>query len=320
VTGVILVVGASGFIGGSLVARLSGRARIRALQRRASRGAWEESVCADIAEGVPEAATAGVDTVFHLAARTHALDARTGDEDLYRRVNVDGTRALLEASKQSGVRRFVFVSSVKAMGEGGDAVIDESATPRPTTAYGRTKLEAERLVLEGGFVPEPVVLRPTLVYGPGVKGNIAAMMAAIESGRFPPPPRLDNRRSLVHVDDVAAAAVLAAESARAIARVFIVTGARPYSTREMYESMCRALGRSVPRWGVPAELFRGLAAVGDALAATTRRPWAFDSSAYHKLFASSHYDGSALAEAVGFEPRWTLEAALPSMVEALHRQ
>jgi UDP-glucose 4-epimerase len=311
----ILVTGAAGFIGRRLceALRTRGGSPVRALVRREVDGPWHERVVADITEGVPEDATRGVGVVYHLAARTHAVDERDEDEALYRRVNVEGTRSLLESARGAGVRRFVFVSSVKALGEGHDG------PGAPTTAYGRTKLEAERLVIDGGYVAEPVVVRPALVYGPGVKGNLERMIQAIDAGRFPPPPRVSNRRSLVHVDDVVGALLRAGEEDAAVGRSFVVTDGHPYSTREMYELVCRALGRRVPAWGVPAGAFRALAGVGDALGAVTRRRAPFDSTAYEKLFASAWYDGTATGRELGYEPKRRLGEALTEIV-APYRQ
>jgi nucleoside-diphosphate-sugar epimerase len=310
-----LVTGATGFIGTRLCAALGEDSRVRALSRRNADGPWSESVAADLTEGVPRDATLGVDTVFHLAGYTHAVDGPGDDERPYRRVNVEGTRALLERSREAGVRRFVFVSSVKVLGEGGDSIIDDDSPARPRSAYGRTKLEAERLVLEGGYVPEQVVLRPTLVYGPGVKGNLLSMIAAVDAGRFPPARRLTNRRSMVHVDDLVRAALGAARKEAVVGRCFIVSDGVQYSTRRIYEIVCEALEKP-PRPGVPLPVFRVLAWVGDLAGAVTRRRAPFDSQAYAKLFGSACYDGSALWQALGAEPIWTLEAAMTDMVAA----
>lgn len=314
-----LVTGANGFIGRRLCAALEEKGRVRALVRTQAPGPWSEAIAADLTGGAPAAATAGVDTVFHLAARTHAVDDPGADEDAYRAINVDGTRALLERARESRVRRFVFMSSVKALGEGGPDVIGDDTPPRPATAYGRTKLEAERLVLEGGFVPEPVVLRPCLVYGPGVKGNILRMIEAIDAGRFPPIPALGNRRSMVHVDDVVAASVGSAESDAVVGRAFIVSDARYYSSRDLYEAICGELGVTARR-GLPRAVFRVLAAAGDLIGATTRRSVPFDTVAYEKLFGSAAFDGEGLWRALGASPQWTLERALPAIVAAYRGQ
>jgi nucleoside-diphosphate-sugar epimerase len=253
--------------------------------------------------------------VIHLAARTHAVDELGDTETLYRDINVDGTRRVLEAAAGAGVRRFVFVSSVKAMGEGGPEAQNETSAPAPVTWYGRTKRAAETLVLDGGYVAEPVVLRPALMYGPGVKGNVSRMIDAVRAGRFPPVPEVGNRRSMVHVDDAASAVFLAADEPRAAGRVFIVTDGLPYSTREMYEGICDALGKASPKWTVPVSALGVLARFGDAVGRIRGKRWLFDSDAYDKLFGSAFYDSSAIETTLGFKPRWTFETALPHLIE-----
>jgi nucleoside-diphosphate-sugar epimerase len=312
--GMVLVTGAAGFIGRRLCRALAASRRVRALFRNEVDGPWHEAVRHELGDGaVPGEALAGLDTVYHLAAYTHAVSERD-DEAEYVRTNVTGTQSLLEAARGAGVQRVVFFSSVKAMGEGSADPKDGTAPARPTTAYGRTKLEAERRVL--ALVPEPVILRPALVYGPGVKGNLAGMIAAIEAGRFPPPPRVENRRSMVHVDDVVDAAVRAGSRAEAVGRVYIVTDGGAYSTRDLYELICRALGRRPLAPGVPLFVMRALALAGDAAGSVLRRRAPFDSESYRKLFGSAVYDGSALVRELDFAPRWSLETALPEIVAA----
>jgi UDP-glucose 4-epimerase len=309
------VTGASGFIGRRLCERIARGGEVRALFRSPAEGPWISVDHLDLSrDAFPVDALKGVDTLFHLAARTHAVDEYAEDGPQYRAINVDGTRRLLEAAGRAGVRRMVFFSSVKAMGEGSAASQDESAEPAPTTWYGITKLEAEKLVLDGGYVEEPVVLRPALVYGPGAKGNLERMIDAVRTGRFPPVPEVNNRRSVVHVDDVVAAAELAADSPGAAGRVFIVTDGRPVSTREMYEWICDALGLPVRRWKVPAAAFKGLSLVGDAIGRVRGRRWIFDSAAYEKMFGSACYESTAIGQALGFEPKWTFQTALPHLL------
>jgi UDP-glucose 4-epimerase len=317
-----LVTGAAGFIGRRLCNALAGGSGVRALLRTASDGPWDDGVVADLTSELPAGVTGGIHTVFHLAARTHAVDERDDGDDsdsLYRAINVDGTRALLESAARDGVRRFIFFSSIKALGEGGEDAVTDDSVPRPTTAYGHTKLEAEGLVIDGGHVGESVVLRPSLVYGPGVKGNLVNMIGAIDAGRFPPVPPVKNRRTMVHVDDVVAAALGAAASNAVVGRRFIVSDGRVYSTREIYETICRALGKPVRR-GLPVAAFRALAVAGDVGSALLRRSVPFDSVAFGKLFGSACYDGSALWDALEARPEWTLERAMPDIVGAFRAQ
>jgi nucleoside-diphosphate-sugar epimerase len=260
---------------------------------------------------------AGADTVFHLAGVAHAVDEGSLEVDAqHQAVTLEGTRYLLTDAISQGVRRFIFVSSVKAMGEGGADGLDESTDPAPQSAYGRAKLEAEQLVLAAGREHglHAAVLRLPLVYGPGNKGNIPRMIAAIDRGRFPSLPETGNRRSMVHVDDVVQALLLAADNPAANGQVFIVTDGRTYSTREIYEAICKALGRSVPGWSVPAWLLRLGAGAGDVLQRIAGRPMPLTTGTLDKLLGSAWYSSDKIRRQLGFAPRHTLYDALPEIV------
>jgi len=315
------VAGATGFIGRRLCAALETRdAYVRALGRREVDGPWDTFVRTDLTQGVSGDALDGVDTVFHLAGKAHALSESRQDEDEYFRINTEGTRKLLEAARAARVKRFIFFSSVKAMGEGGDECLDDSAACQPETPYGKSKLEAERLVLEGGYVPEPVVLRLNMVYGPTRKGNLPRMIEAVRKGRFPPLPETGNKRSMVHVDDVVQAAMLAAEKPEAAGQTYIVADGTPYSTRQIYEWILEALDNPVPSWSIPVPVLQGLARVGDGIGNLRRKRFMFDSEALQKLTGSAWYDSGKICRELGFNPEIYLHDALPGIVQFLHDQ
>lgn len=311
--GPCLVTGASGFVGSRLGERLRvAGSPVRTVGRRGPAVAGEHWVVDLAAEELPAEACAGVRTVFHLAARTHAAPA-AGEEDAYAAVNVAGTRRVLAAALAAGVERLVFVSSVKALGEGGPRRVEEHEPPRPTTAYGRTKLAAERLVHAAGDHLHGVCLRLPLVYGPGQKGNLPRMIAAVRRGFFPPPPRDANRRSMVHVDTVVDALLCVAAEPRAAGQTYVVADPRPYSTREVYEWIHEALGRRAPRWAVPLSVLRAAAAAGDAGGRLLGRSLPFDSAAFDKLLGSAWYGSERIRE-LGLEARRELRAEMPALV------
>ena len=314
-----LVTGASGFIGRRLCAALGEHGEVVAIARRAAAGPWDEAHVCDLAStSPPSAALAGVHVVFHLAGRAHVLDERVDNEDAFHRSNVEATRRVCEAATAAGVRRLVLASTVAAVGEGGDAPVPEDVPPHPRTAYGRSKLEAEKIVL--ARMAEPVVLRFPLVYGPALKGNLERMIRAVEAGRFPPVPRIENRRSMLHVDDAVQAMWLAATLERASGNVYTVTDGPGYSTRRVYESIRGAIGRPAPGWAIPAGALRALARVGDLAGALTRRRWPFDSTAFEKLFGSAQFESGRIRRELGFEPRWDLESAMREIVASLRHQ
>ena len=314
-----LVTGAAGFIGRRLCSALGAHGEVVAMVRASATGPWSDTHVCDLDQSVPPGDIfRGVDAVFHLAGRAHILDERVDNEAAFRRSNVDGTARVCEAALDAGVRRLVLASSVAAMGEGGDAPIPEGTPPAPKTAYGRTKLEAERIVMER--MPEPVVLRFPLVYGPALKGNLERMIRAVESGRFPPVPRIENRRCMLHVEDAVTALWLAATSDRAPGNVYTVTDGPGYSTRRVYESIRDALGRPAPGWAIPAGAMRGMARLGDLAGVLTRRRMPLDTAAFEKLFGSARFESDRIRDELGFEPQRDLEGAMPEIVASLRHQ
>lgn len=315
-----LVTGASGFVGQALSVALScDGERVRALLRRERPGPWQEARIGDLALGaLPRDLMAGVEGVFHLAGLAHAQDMGRGDEAIYRAVNVAGTQVLLDAAAQAGVPRFLYLSSVKAAGDAGEDCVDETWDAAPSDAYGRTKREAEALVLEAGRRTgmHVCVLRPTLVYGPGVKGNLARMMDSVARGRFPPLPETRNRRSMVGLNDLIAAARLALSDPRAAARTYIVEDGIPYSSRQIYEAMCRAMQRPVPRWAVPLGALRGAAAMGDVVERLLGRKLPIDKAVLERLTGSACYSSARIRQELNWESRQTFFDVLPAMVEA----
>lgn len=323
--GVVLVAGATGFIGRELVDALCSRKTpVYALARDLSkiRALWPQGDVVYRSGDITKAETlenvcAGVHTVFHLAS--YADDAQSGEiGDPHWRVTVEGTRHLLEAAVRSGVKRFINVSSVKAMGEGGEACLDETSSAAPVSSYGRAKLEAERLVLEAGQKHGMHVcnLRLPLVYGRDNRGNIWRMITAIDRGRFPPLPETGNRRSMVHVDDVVQALVLAADNSAANGQTYIATDGRVYSTRQIYDAICKALGRPAPLRTIPVGLLRAAARMGDAIGKIRGRGFVFDSNVLHKITESAWYSCRKLETELGYQPTRFLEDGLHEMVAA----
>ncbi len=320
----VLVTGGTGFIGHHLLkVLLSKGVDVRVLSRRADSSGlrWPSRipvVTGDLTSSRSLTGIAdGVETVYHLASLNHAYDVNDATlEEIHRRVTVEGTRHLLNEAIQAGVRRFVFASSVKAMGEGMEGCLDETSPAAPITAYGIAKREAEELVLEKGREcgMHVCVLRLPLVYGPGNKGNIPRMIEAIDRGIFPPIPKVGNSRSMVHVEDVVQALLLASECPAANGKIYLVTDGRVYSTREIYKAILKALGRDVPWWTVPIWALRWGARIADAVLQMAGRSRPSCAAEVEKLLCSAWYDPSRICNELGFEPRHTLFDALAEMV------
>lgn len=311
----VLVTGASGFIGSELCLALRSRGcAVRTTSR--SDGA---SIVLDLANSdiYPPTLCAGIEVVFHLAGKAHALTEKSRDDAEYRQINTEGTRKLLEAARDAGVKVFVFFSSVKAVGDSGQQPQDETVTDPAKDPYGASKYDAEQLVLHGGYVPHPVVLRPSMVYGNTEKGNLPRMIKAVRRGFFPPIQELANRRSMVHVKDLVAAAILVAEKPSAAGQVYIVTDSHGYSTRQIFDQIRAELGRPRIAWSVPMPIFNALAKLGDGFGRLLGRRMPIDSDSLKKLTDSAWYSSDKICRELGFQPRHTLSEALPDIIRFL---
>ena len=252
----VLVTGASGFIGTALCRELRARGHaVRAVVREAAPAAGQAVVVADIAgEFDRPALLDGIDVVVHLAAIAHRA---AGDEAAIRRVNVDGAARLAEAAAGS-VRRFVFLSSVKVHGEdSGDRAFVETDPLRPEDAYGRSKLEAEQALAQiaARSRMELVVLRPPLVYGPGVKANFLRLVKWVDSGWPLPFANVLNRRSLIYLGNLVDAVIRCAAHPDA-SGPFLVGDNESVSTAELVSRIGRALERPARLASVPPALLR----------------------------------------------------------------
>jgi nucleoside-diphosphate-sugar epimerase len=243
-----LLTGAGGFVGSALARRLHGHCAL-------SLGAadWEARLEAAPLEGA---------TVYHLAARVH--DPGPRDAAAFDRDNVEKTRRLGEAAARRRARRLVFVSSIKVHGEESRGrAFSPRDEPSPEDPYGRSKAEAERVL--AGIAAEHglplVVVRPPLVLGPGAKGNLRSLMA-LADGPWPLPfASIDNRRSFVHVEDLARLLVLCGSEVAAAGRTFIAAHAESTSTPRLVGALRRALGRSERFFPMPPRMLEAAAAL-----------------------------------------------------------
>ncbi len=253
---VVLVTGSSGFVGNGILKSLSQRGHAVFGAERIPSGPLAR-VVGDISAQTDWArALEGVEVVIHCAARVCVMHERATDPlALYRAVNVEGTRRLTEQAARHGVRRIVYVSSVKAAGERSapGRPLAASDAPEPEDAYGVSKREAELALLEVGAATglETVIVRPPLVYGPGVKGNFFLLMTAIAQ-RWPLPfGALDNRRSMVSVANLSDFISLCVESPIAAGRTFFVSDGEDLSTAGLSSRIGAALGRPARLFPVP---------------------------------------------------------------------
>lgn len=259
----VLVTGANGFIGKPLSDRLSRDFRVHASVRKPCTFPFHCEVF--LGGGVDPSSNwreelAGVDAVVHLAARVHTMsDDADAAEQAVRRVNVDGTLNLARQSAMAGVRRFIFLSSVKVNGESTQAgnPFRPEDTPSPWDVYGASKAEAEQglreIAEQTGM--EVVIIRPPLVYGPGVKGNFATMMQWLARGvPLPLGSVTHNRRSLVALDNLVDLIRTCLDHPAAANQIFLVSDGEDLSTADLLRRLGRAMGRPTHLLQVPVAL------------------------------------------------------------------
>lgn len=238
-----LVTGANGFVGRALVETLRARGMTVVA---ATRGPGEGVIAVGEIDATTDwnAALQGCDAVVHTAARVHQMKERADEaEALYRRTNVEGTLNLARQALAAGVRRFVFLSSVKAMGEAGH--FTQETPCRPEDAYGRSKRDAETalqaLAAETGL--EAVILRLPLVYGPGVKGNFASLMRVVEKGLPLPFGAIRNARSLLFLGNLTDVIALCLAHPAAAGRVWLPSDGMNVSTPDLIRAIAGAMAR-----------------------------------------------------------------------------
>ncbi|KQP76527.1 NAD-dependent dehydratase [Methylobacterium sp. Leaf111] len=255
----IALTGATGFIGRHLLRSLSQRGfRVRVLLRRpveVAEGA-SSAVVGDLTRPMNMAAAlAGVDAVVHSAGLSLTMSGTP--EDDFRSSNTEATLRLAEAAVRARVQRFVFLSSIRAQtGISAAGIVTESDLAAPTDAYGRSKLAAEAALAETGL--DWVALRPVLVYGAGVKGNVATLVQLARSAMPLPLASLRGRRSLVSVESLAQAVAVALEAPGPLRRPLIVAEPDPLTPGEMVTALRAGFGRSAGLLPTPSVLL-GLA-------------------------------------------------------------
>lgn len=293
---IILVTGAAGFIGRRLI-----RSGEQALVRRPM-GLESERVGDLLNFASLVRACEGVETVFHCAS---LADALAGDAEDQWRVNVEGTRNLLAAAVEAGVKRFVFLSSIKAMAEPGSECVGEDWPGEPSTAYGQSKRAAEEAVLEAGakYGMHVVNLRLAPVYGAGSRGNLWRLAQAVRRGWFPRLPQTHNRRSIVHVQDVVEVVRLVAQRPEANGRTYIIADPQPYSTFEIVEAM-RAVLHAPALWRVPVWALRAAGYAHPRL-----------QEAIQRLMGSACYSPARIERELGWRARVGLAEGMREMLE-----
>lgn len=250
----------------------------------------------------------GVDAVVHCAARVHQMGDGQSALPLYRETNVAGTLQLARQAAQAGVKRFVFLSSVKVNGESTQPgqPFQPTISTLPDDPYGLSKYEAEQgllqLAQETGL--EVVIIRPPLVYGPGVKANFRAMMRWVNQGIPLPLAAINNQRSLVFVDNLADLILLSLRHPQAAGRVWMVSDNHDVSTAELLTDIAAALGVKCRSWSLPPAILKTVARLSGKSAVADR------------LLGSLQVDISETEQLLGWKPVVPYSQAIKATAQA----
>lgn len=323
------ITGANGFVGSALTNLLldqgwSVRAGVRqaGAMRNLADGALEEVVIDGLGPDTDwRGALEGVDVVFHLAARVHHLkEEAQGVEEIYQRVNHLGTKSLLDQASSANVSRFVFLSSVKAVGENNPPgePWDARTSCCPMDAYGRSKRDAELAVGESEL--DTVILRLPLVFGPGVRGNMLRLMEAVAGNRILPLGMVKNRRSLIGLGNLVHAIHHVAISPRAVNKTLFLSEEKAFSTPELIRGIGVALGCRPRLLKVPSVFFRVAGSAGSFLEGILRRSMPISRSMVIRLLGNLEVDSNPIRRDVGWIPPNSSEEELQQMAHWFRRK
>lgn len=260
----ILVTGATGFVAKSLIPYLSKSGhQVRAALRGSDSPSWlrdvEKMSVGDIdAETDWSQTLQGIDCVIHLAARVHVMkETEANPLDAFRMVNVEGTTRLYQQASQAAVKRFLFLSTIKVNGESTNQSPFQADDPKvPADPYGVSKKEAEDrlLSLAKESDTEVVIIRPPLIYGPGVKGNFLRLAKLVSLSWPLPLGNTENKRSLVYIDNLCSFLTTCVEAPNCGNQVFLVSDGSDLSTTDLFKLMAQGLGKRSFLFSFPASL------------------------------------------------------------------
>lgn len=303
----IVVTGANGFIGGSLLDSLDkfsvktiGRISVKGVPNHMQTTIAPDSDFGDF--------LAGVTCIIHCAARVHVMNDTTANPlEEFRRTNVDATKNLARQAAQAGVKRFIFISSIKVNGESttNKAAFTPDDQPDPQDPYGQSKYEAEvalrQLAQDTGL--EVVIIRPPVVYGPGVKGNMRSLIKLVGKGVPLPLGGIKNARSLVAVDNLVSLIKVAMTHPRAANQTFLVSDGEDISTSDLIREIAKCLNKRISLLPLPVALFSKLLTFAGKGAIADR------------LFGSLQVDISKTKELLDWEPPISVEEGIKRMCQ-----
>lgn len=305
----ILITGTTGFIGYRLSAHLNSLGwSVVALNRTSRQGPWQSDYRFDLAAPAIEPEIfSDVQAVIHLAGIAHTSGFTAGE---YAQNNTRASISLAMQALSVGVNRFVYFSSSHARPNKDNEVVSDD--------YAVSKADAElglrRLSREQGL--QLTVVRPALVYGAGVKGNLVKLLRAIKKGWLPLLPETPGGISMVAVSDVSGAIQAILDNDVTINKIYGLDDGEIYNPRRICLESIQALGRRQPSWSIPMTLLKRLAMLGD-MGERMRMHAPLTSQVLQKLFVTNAYHDVSLAEDTGWRPANRLKDLLPEMIELI---
>jgi len=282
-----------------------------------------EIVTGDITDyGAVKSAMQGVDAVVHMAALLHIVNPSPDLHDKYERINVGGTEKVVEAAMKANVCRVVLFSTIAVYGQSHGQALEEQSPTNPDTYYAKTKLAAEKIVLntrDDHGKPLGTVLRLGAIYGERVKGNYEKLLQALAKGWFIPIGNGNNRRTLVYDKDVSQAAVLAVSHSLAAGNVYNVSDGQFHTMNEIIFAMCNALGKTVPRFSLPSVLVRKIAGIVEDGSRMLGIRSPIGRSSIDKYTEDIAVESKRIQSQLGFVPKYDLISGWQQAVEYMRK-
>ena len=310
----VAVVGANGFIGSALTHTLCEKGYdVRGIVRLKERfikhnGCFEVFAVGEINSDTNwNDALKGIDVVIHLASRVHIMKESSGDSlAKYRRVNTEGTSLLARMAAEGGVKRFVFLSTVKVNGESTEGhPFTERDVPNPQDDYSISKFEAEQALhnISDATGLEVVILRPPLVYGPGVKANFLRLLDMANKNIPLPLSLVNNKRSMIYIGNLVDAIIKCIEHTDAANQTFLVSDGQDISTQELIRIIAKAMGKKARLFPCPVSLLK---VIGKA---------AGKSAEVERLVNSLQIDSTKIRRTLNWTPPFTIEEGIAETVK-----
>jgi len=308
----VFITGATGFIGRALCVKMleKGWTVLGAFRNKSSGGNLPVGVEGIQIENIENYDNAhkdleGVDTVIHLAGRAHVMNDTAIDRlDVFNKINVVGTERLARTAAMKGVKKFIFLSSIKVNGESSSSPYSEKDAPMPQDPYGVSKYEAEQ-VLKGVAAKtglREVILRPPLVYGPGVKANFYSLIKLVASGLPLPLEGIHNCRSFIYIGNLVDAIFTSVIHHKAAGETFMVSDCKDISTPDLIRLIASAMGKRASLFSLSPVLLKASAKIIGK------------SEEIERLIGSLFVDTGKIRELLGWEPPFTLEEGIEETI------